>query len=140
MIRSYFGLKKTPFDKTELTLTEQQNSVFDTINAQSVDEDVDEDDACALPDEDEDMSSVKFATAEMEAKSGSAHCEEHEGAEDANEMAVEGAAAGEAEQTKKKYRRKKKKHGKGHVERRRLGRQEDGGDNHGEGSGGTERT
>ena len=35
MIRSYFGLKKTPFDKTELTLTEQQNSVFDTINAHS---------------------------------------------------------------------------------------------------------
>lgn len=35
MIKSYFGLKKTPFDKADLTLTEQQNTVFDTINAHS---------------------------------------------------------------------------------------------------------
>lgn len=35
MIRSYFGLKKTPFDKAELTLTEQQHTVFDSINVHS---------------------------------------------------------------------------------------------------------
>lgn len=35
MIKSYFGLKKTPFDKSDLTLSEQQNIVFDTIGAHS---------------------------------------------------------------------------------------------------------
>ena len=35
MIKSYFGLKKTPFDKAELTLTEQQHTVFDSINIHS---------------------------------------------------------------------------------------------------------
>lgn len=35
MIQSYFGLTKSPFDKKDLTLTEQQNHIFDTINAHS---------------------------------------------------------------------------------------------------------
>ena len=35
MIKAYFGLKRTPFDKIDLTLTEQQSIIFDMINAHS---------------------------------------------------------------------------------------------------------